>query len=136
MVPGNHSGWMDDGCEMPGQAISPPIPYNGGGRNGAFLSAIYAAGIRYAASNSSQPGQDAEQYDPSGVLMLPRRPANVFFNVTEPGTFNASNPTAGVLGDLVSEYNYIFWKRWIDMGQGFSATPPEQSVSLGTTPGS
>ena len=55
--------------------------------------------------------------------MLPRRPANVFFNVTQPGTFNASNPTAGVLGDLVSEYNYIFWKRWIDQGQDPCNTP-------------
>ena len=61
MVPGDHSGWKDDGCEMPGQTISPPLPYDGGGRNGAFLNALYAVGIRYAASDSSQPGQGEEK---------------------------------------------------------------------------
>lgn len=116
MVPGDHSGLKDDGCEMPGQSISPAIAYDSGGRNADFLTALYGVGIRYMASDSSQPGQGEEKYDASGVLLLPRKPTSVFFNVTQPGTFNASNPTAGVVGDLVSEYNYIFYKRHIDQG--------------------
>jgi hypothetical protein len=118
MVPGDHSGWKDDGCEAPGQTITPPRPYDGGGRNGDWLNAIYGAGIRYAASDSSQPGQGEEKYDPSGVLMMPRRPANVFFNVTQPGTL-----TSTALGDLVNEYNYIFRQRLIDQGLDPCNTP-------------
>jgi hypothetical protein len=126
MVPGDHSGLKDDGCEMSGQGISPPYNYDAvspPGRNGDFLTALYGAGIRGAASDSSQPAQGEEKYDPSGILLLPRRPANVFFNVTQPGTSAPTNPASGAVGDLVSEYNYIFWKRLIDMGQDPCATP-------------
>jgi hypothetical protein len=103
LVTGDHSGIMDDG-------VSPAIPYPEG-VNPAFLQAAQDAGIRYLASNTSQTNQAQEQWVSSGgtqynLLLLPRYPTNVFYNVTQPTSLTPAN------GDLIDEYNYIFYERY------------------------
>lgn len=76
------------------------------GMNLQFFNAARDSGIRYLASDSSQPNENIEQYAPNynTIFMLPRRPSAVFYNVTNPA-------------DWVDEYNYIFYERYIEAGQ-------------------
>ena len=105
MIPGDHSGLKDDGWRIRTKH-RPLIGYDSGGRNDAWMAAVSGAGIKYVASDSSQPGQGEEKYDPSGkILLVPRRPSERLLQRHPAGNVQRSNPTAGVLGDLVSEYN-------------------------------
>ena len=88
---------------------SPSIvtPGISGLKNPNFMSAAVAQGIRYAVSDTSKPEYLPEipntgirnPLQPS-VLMIPRRPTNIFYN-----TFTGNTRTAGSLPD---EYNYFF----------------------------
>jgi hypothetical protein len=109
LVSGNHSGLKDRKCtDIPenhpemANVQSDDIPFVAGA-NPRFVTAAANAGVDYLASDTSQVNQNIEQYI-SGVndgsttdrLMLPRWPANVFFNTISPE-------------QLVDEYNYIFF---------------------------
>ena len=81
------------------------------GANPLFLEAAAEAGVDYLASDSSQANQNVEQYisqvnDGSNQdrIMLPRWPANVFYNVINPK-------------QMTDEYNYIFHDRFVNFGQ-------------------
>lgn len=93
LVTGRHSGLHTDTLAFPD------------GMNRALFDAARAAGITYMASDSSQPGENIERYAPGyTIVMLPRRPSAVFYNVATPP-------------DWVDEYNYIFRERFIEAGQ-------------------
>lgn len=70
--------------------------------NPQFLQAAVDFGIRYILSDTSRPGWDNpspntgfySSYQPS-ILILPRRPTNLYYNVSTPG-------------EWVSEYNYFY----------------------------
>jgi hypothetical protein len=107
LVTGNHSGLKDRKCT---DDQADDVHFDEGGANSLFLQAAANMGVDYLASDSSQRSQNIEQYishydgSETNRLMLPRWPTNVFYNVT--------NPT-----ELTSEYNYIFYQRFIDAGQ-------------------
>ena len=72
------------------------------GVNTLFFDAARDSGVGYLASDSSQPNENIEQYAPGyPIVMLPRRPTAVFYNVAEPNAW-------------VDEYNYIFNERFTD----------------------
>jgi hypothetical protein len=77
-----------------------------------LFDAARDAGIRYIASDSSQPGEQIERYAPNynTIFMLPRRPSAVFYNVSTPAGW-------------VDEYNYIFRERYIEAGQNPCTIP-------------
>lgn len=116
LVSGNHSGLKDRKCtdypelhpEME-NVQSDDIPF-AAGANPLFLRAAANVGLEYLASDSSQLNQNIEQYisqvddgSPTDRLMLPRWPANVFYNTKSPT-------------ELVDEYNYIFHDRFLALG--------------------
>ena len=118
LVSGNHSGLKDRKCtdeiashpEM-FDVQSDDVAFDQGGANPLFLQAASDLGIDYLASDSSQRGQNVEQYisqyddgSTQDRVMLPRWPTNIFYNVI--------NPT-----QLVDEYNYIFNGRYVNAGQ-------------------
>ncbi len=118
LVSGNHSGLKDRKCtdeiamhpEM-FDVQSDDVAFDQGGANPLFLQAAANLGVEYLASDSSQRGQNVEQYisqyddgSTQDRVMLPRWPTNIFYNVT--------NPT-----QLVDEYNYIFNGRYVNAGQ-------------------
>lgn len=94
LVTGKHSGL---------HTATQPFPT---GMNLEMFDAARDAGIRYLASDSSQPGENVERYAPgySTIVMLPRRPSAVFYNISTPAGW-------------VDEYNYIFRERYIEAGQ-------------------
>jgi hypothetical protein len=70
------------------------------------MSAAYDAGIRFLVTDTSKPGMDnptpqAGIYNPlqPGILMVPRRPVNLFYNVTTPT-------------EWTNEYNYLYHAYW------------------------
>ena len=118
LVSGNHSGLKDRKCtdeiamhpEM-FDVQSDDLAFDQGGANPLFLQAAANLGVEYLASDSSQRGQNVEQYisqyddgSTQDRVMLPRWPTNIFYNVI--------NPT-----QLVDEYNYIFNGRYVNAGQ-------------------
>ncbi|ABB75728.1 hypothetical protein SAMN05216403_11436 [Nitrosospira multiformis ATCC 25196] len=118
LVSGNHSGLKDRKCTAD-PALHPEmfdvqsddVAFDEGGANPLFLQAVADLGVDYLASDSSQKGQNLEQYitqydDGSNTdrVMLPRWPTSVFYNVTNPAL-------------LVDEYNYIFHDRFVKAGQ-------------------
>ncbi|MCF7983377.1 MAG: hypothetical protein K9L70_03155 [Thiohalocapsa sp.] len=109
LVSGNHSGLKDRNCtDMGPDPQVDDIDYPQGA-NPAFLQAAQDTRIKYLASDSSQVGQDVEQYISSNgvdysLLMLPRYPTNIFFNTVTPEA-------------LTDEYNYVFRERYLEMGQ-------------------
>ncbi len=118
LVSGNHSGLKDRKCtdeiaahpEM-FDVQSDDLAFDQGGANPLFLQAAADLGIDYLASDSSQRGQNVEQYisqyddgDTTDRVMLPRWPTNIFYNVINPI-------------QLVDEYNYIFNGRYVNAGQ-------------------
>ena len=70
------------------------------------MSAAYDAGVRYLVTDTSRPGMDNptpqagiyNAYQP-GILMIPRRPTNLYYNVTTPA-------------DWTNEYNSIYQGYW------------------------
>ena len=100
LVTGNHSGLADDaGTELD---ISDDTPYPAG-TNPELLAAYASTGIGYTASDASQPNQGSEEYIAgTNVLLLPRYPTAVFYNVRTPA-------------ELEDEYNYIFYERYVEM---------------------
>jgi hypothetical protein len=75
-------------------------------RDATFLNAAYATGIRYLVSDSSQPGENnpapnegiADWVNPQ-ILLVPRHPTNLFFNVSTPA-------------EWVAEYNCLYQSFW------------------------
>ncbi|SDY87415.1 hypothetical protein [Nitrosomonas sp. Nm58] len=124
LVTGNHSGLKDRKCTdypelHPAMANvqDDDVAFDQGGANPLFLEAAANADVNYLASDSSQRAQSIEQYitqynDGSSQdrLMLPRWPANVFYNVT--------NPT-----QLTDEYNYMFHDRFVNNNQDPCSIP-------------
>ncbi|MCJ8351046.1 hypothetical protein [Moritella sp.] len=101
LVTGNHSGLEDS--EGSNQASSIFVDYPEG-RNPALFESMMDLGIRYMASDISRPNQDIPSYVPeTNILLLPRYPTSLFYNVTTPE-------------ELTDEYNYIFYERHIDAG--------------------
>lgn len=94
------------------------------GLNHKLVNAMESLGIEYIASDSSRVCQNKEHflpsenaqvetceklesfdYEKSTVMMLPRYPTSVFYNVSEPG-------------ELTDEYNYIFFERYQPLDSG------------------
>lgn len=74
--------------------------------NQAALDAMYDVGIRYVVSDTSRPDManpspNAGLYNwfKPGILMIPRRPTNLFYNVSYPA-------------EWVAEYNYLYRSFW------------------------
>ncbi|SQD79241.1 Agd3-related carbohydrate deacetylase [Moritella yayanosii] len=101
LVTGNNSGLEDS--EGSNQASSIFVDYPEG-HNPALFDSMMDLGIRYMASDISRPNQDIPSYVPeTDILLLPRYPTSLFYNVTTPE-------------ELTDEYNYIFYERHIDAG--------------------
>lgn len=113
LVTGNHSGLEDaensDGEYSPDLVTPYPL-----GLNMAFVDVLEYLGVEYLASDSSRECQNSVQFLPSvpvdtcedlasapksNVMLLPRYPTSVFYNVTTPA-------------ELTDEYNYIFYERY------------------------
>jgi hypothetical protein len=97
----SHSGLEDRlGTEDPSDDI--PFPE---GFNPALGEAARALGIRLLAGDTSRPNQTQIQRIPGHELvLLPRHPTSVFYNVTTPA-------------ELESEYNYIFHDSYLEDGE-------------------
>jgi hypothetical protein len=74
--------------------------------NPAAMSAAYDAGVRFLVTDTSKPGMDnptpqAGIYNPlePAILMIPRRPVNLYYNVTTPTQWT-------------NEYNYLYHTYW------------------------
>ena len=87
-------------------ASSMVTPEVSGLTNTNFLEAAYDNGIRYLVSNTSiagynNPSPNAGIYDTSesSILLLPRRPSNLFYNVSQPS-------------EWVAEYNCRYSSYW------------------------
>ncbi len=101
LVSGMHSGLTD-------RATQTPYPE---GKNDAFLRAAQDTGIRYLASDASAVNQNREQFVPGfDILLLPRYPTALFFNVSRPAT-------------LRDEYNYMFHESYLEKGMDPATTP-------------
>jgi hypothetical protein len=81
-------------------------PSISGLRNGTFLNEAYANNIRYLVSDSSQAGQNnpapnegIQNWINPQILMVPRHPTNLFFNVSTPA-------------EWVAEYNCLYHSFW------------------------
>lgn len=89
---------------LPLDTLSMVTPAISGLNNTAFLSAAAKAGIRYLVSDTSKQGLPAMPntgtYTANGILLIPRRPTNIFYNVIT-GETNAQ-------GSLTDEYNHFF----------------------------
>lgn len=75
-------------------------------KNPAAMKAAYEAGVRYVVSDTSRPGEDnpsanigLRNWHQSGIYMIPRRPVNLFFNVSTPQ-------------EWVEEYNNWYRSHW------------------------
>jgi hypothetical protein len=75
-------------------------------KNPEAMSAAYDAGIRFLITDTSQPGQDNPtpqagiyNWSEPGILMVPRRPVNLFYNVTTPT-------------EWTNEYNSLYRSFW------------------------
>ncbi len=95
IVTGNHSGLED---------VRLGIPYPDG-MNTMLMQALEDSGFQYLASDSSRLNQNKASNVPGfNMMILPRYPANLFYNVTTPENW-------------VDEYNYVFHDRYIENGQ-------------------
>ncbi len=102
IVTGNHSGLEDKmGTE---NDPSDDLPYPAG-MNTTLMQVLEDLNFEFLASDTSRQNQGIESYVPGfDLLLLPRYPANLFYNVTTPENW-------------MDEYNYIFYERYIEMGQ-------------------
>lgn len=110
LISGDHSGLREDR----GTDLDPTddLPYPGA-RNVEFLRAASDAGVRYLGSDASLANQNVEAYVPGfegRLLLLPRYPTSVFYNVTTPQA-------------MTDEYNYLFYERFVDAGQNPCVIP-------------
>ena len=74
--------------------------------NPEAMRAAYDAGVRFVVSDTSRPGMDnptpqtgIPNWEEPRILMIPRRPVNLFYNVTTPSEWTA-------------EYNYLYRSYW------------------------
>jgi hypothetical protein len=73
--------------------------------NPEAMSAAYDAGVRYVVSDTSRPGMDTTpqagipNWEEPRILMIPRRPVNLYYNVATPAQWT-------------SEYNFIYHAYW------------------------
>ena len=74
--------------------------------NPEAMRAAYDAGVRFLVTDTSKPGYDnptpqAGIYNPDqpSILMIPRRPVNLYYNVTTPTQWT-------------NEYNYLYHSYW------------------------
>jgi hypothetical protein len=103
----SHSGLEDRGGT---DDTSDDIPFPEG-FNPELGRAAEAAGIRVLAGDASRPNQTSIQRIPGQELvLLPRHPTAVFYNVTNPE-------------ELTSEYNYLFHDSYLDQGIDPCAQP-------------
>lgn len=101
LVTGNHSGLEDSESSNEASSIFVDYPE---GRNTELFESMATLGIRYMASDISRPNQNIPSYVPdTNILLLPRYPTSLFYNVTTPE-------------ELTDEYNYIFYERHIEAG--------------------
>jgi hypothetical protein len=97
----SHSGLED---RLGTDDTSDDIPFPEG-FNPALGDAAQALGIRMLAGDTSRPNQTSIQRIPGHELvLLPRHPTAVFYNVTTPA-------------ELESEYNYIFHDSYLEAGE-------------------
>ncbi len=101
LVTGQHSGLSEDQGTFFDQSDDIFYPE---GANPGLLESMEALGIRYVAGDSSRPNQMIEQFVPDrDIVLLPRYPANVFFDVRTPE-------------EMTSEYNFLFHQGYLDRG--------------------
>lgn len=101
LVTGNHSGLEDTISSNIEAPVYIPYPQ---GRNLDLLDVVEDLGIKYLASDSSRVNQNKEHYiENTNVLLLPRYPTNVFYNVTTPA-------------NMTDEYNYIYHDSFVEKG--------------------
>ena len=108
LVTGQHSGLSEDQGTFDDTTDDVVFPE---GANPALLDAMEQLGIRYTASDQSRPGQNVDRVVPGrDVVILPRWPANVFFDVRTPE-------------ELTAEYNFLFYESYLDRGVDPCETP-------------
>ena len=109
------------------------FPYSG---NPRFFETAQNLGLRYLAGDASQVNQDVEQFvrnvptnrdlDPTplsfNLVLLPRYPSNIFYNVSYPGAIvdcsaDPNDPNC-LDGSLVDEYNNLFRERPLALNGG------------------
>lgn len=101
LVTGQHSGLSEDQGTFDDTSDDVVFPE---GANPSLLDAMEELGIRYTASDQSRPGQNVDRRVPGrDVTILPRWPANVFFDVRTPQ-------------ELSAEYNFLFYESYLDQG--------------------
>jgi hypothetical protein len=104
----SHSGLSDRRGTVENVADDIVFP---NGFNDNFGRAATALGVRTLAADASRPNQNRIQRVPDHQLViLPRYPTSLFYNTTTPA-------------ELVSEYNYIHYYRYLDAGQDPCAIP-------------
>ncbi|MEM7284971.1 MAG: hypothetical protein AAF480_01345 [Actinomycetota bacterium] len=108
LVTGQHSGLSEDQGTFADTSDDITFPE---GANPALLDAMEELGIRFTASDQSRPGQNEDRFIPGrDIAILPRWPANVFFDVRTPD-------------QLTAEYNFLFNESYIDQGLDPCETP-------------
>ncbi len=102
LVTGNHSGLEDTESSNHASSFFTDYPE---GVNIELMWAMEDLGIHYMASDASRPNQGTPHYvQDTSILLLPRYPTAVFYNVTTPA-------------ELTDEYNYIFYERYLENGE-------------------
>jgi hypothetical protein len=91
---------------MPYSPMNLVTPGITGLTNAAAMQAAFDIGVRYVVTDTSQPGYDnptpnAGIYNPlmPQILMIPRRPTNLFYNVSQPA-------------EWIAEYNSLYHTFW------------------------
>lgn len=98
--------FMRDMGLQPYSTVNIVTPHISGLDNPEVMRAAYDAGIRYLVTDTSRPGHDNptpnagmyNQYQP-GILMIPRRPNNLFYHVSTPA-------------EWVAAYNELYRAQW------------------------
>jgi len=93
--------------DLPLDTTSMVTPGISGLNNPGFMLAAYTCGIRYLVTDTSRPGGSpaipntgiVSPLQP-GILLIPRRATNIFYNVHV--------PTLGAVGSEPDEYNFFF----------------------------
>jgi hypothetical protein len=101
LVTGNHSGLEDTESSNVSNIVYTNYPE---GRNLDLMDALATLDVKYLASDSSRANQATEHYVPNtNILLLPRYPTQVYYNVTTPET-------------LTDEFNYIYNESYVERG--------------------
>ncbi len=102
VITGEHSGLADNNGTVLDLTDDIDFPE---GVNPALLDAVEASGVRYVAADASRPGQAQETFiGDRDIVILPRYPTGVFFNVRTPD-------------ELTDEYNWIFNGSYLARGE-------------------